>query len=641
MSVGSDVVSRFDKRRRKIREVNRALKSEFVGLDEVIDRICEVVEHWYCAPDMMNRPTIINLWGMTGVGKTALVRRLVTLLDMISEYLEVPMNAKGVSYSSEAYYGSHSVEVETIEDFLKISSIQEGEPGILFLDEMQKFRTVSRSMDDVRDLGMQDIWSLLSDGRIPVNQGLKRKVTEQLSRIRRRKSNLPEVEFDSHGLPDDVLYYDAEDLKYCLKMKESIEEIMSWNKDYLIKVAERRLRDKDVYEARDYSKLLIFISGNLDEAYPFCGETSSMTDADIFYGMSKKISVMDIKRALVRRFTPEQISRFGNNHVVYPSFSKASYERIIRKELDRASKDVLEKYGVDLAFDETVEAAVYRNGVFPVQGVRPVLSTLSSMVYSHIPKIAISAIRKGQDRVDISHVEDNLVYTINDRKKKIPCRGDADTVGRNNADKDLSVCIGVHEAGHAVGYAVEFGLAPSEISLNTTDFPNSGLVISHDMVYSREMVTRAMTFMLAGRAAEEMVFERDNLTIGGEGDLGEATELAGKYFKRWGFYEGQSCWASPNKMGVDGSEMHCERDLSSEIESMVRKAKDRADALVRKHALLIRDVADSIIENKVIPPEEFVAICKRNNVKVSVAPTDKMLVSDFSGMYDAWRGRQG
>jgi len=53
------------------------------------------------------------------------------------------------------------------------------------------------------------------------------------------------------------------------------------------------------------------------------------TDADIYYDLSRRVNIIDIKNALKEKFKPEQIARFGNNHIIYPCLNKKSYRKII------------------------------------------------------------------------------------------------------------------------------------------------------------------------------------------------------------------------------------------------------------------------------------------------------------------------
>lgn len=68
------------------------LKSYFIGIDQTIDELIDAMRVWYLMPEALTRPVIINLWGMTGVGKTDLVRRLVVALDMQDRFVEVELS---------------------------------------------------------------------------------------------------------------------------------------------------------------------------------------------------------------------------------------------------------------------------------------------------------------------------------------------------------------------------------------------------------------------------------------------------------------------------------------------------------------------------------------------------------------------
>ena len=62
------------------------LKTEFVGLDSIIDQFGTSIHAWYVTPEIITRPTIVSVWGMTGTGKTSVVKRLIELLNL-NEYL--------------------------------------------------------------------------------------------------------------------------------------------------------------------------------------------------------------------------------------------------------------------------------------------------------------------------------------------------------------------------------------------------------------------------------------------------------------------------------------------------------------------------------------------------------------------------
>ena len=67
-------------RSERLRQIGAELKTELFGIDEVIDRVIDAVRAWYVLPDIITRPVIVNLWGLTGTGKTQLTRSLAKKL---------------------------------------------------------------------------------------------------------------------------------------------------------------------------------------------------------------------------------------------------------------------------------------------------------------------------------------------------------------------------------------------------------------------------------------------------------------------------------------------------------------------------------------------------------------------------------
>ena len=65
-------------RKQRLEVARELLKREFVGIDAQIDDVIELVHAWYCFPEGQFRPTVINLVGMTGVGKTSLIESVVS-----------------------------------------------------------------------------------------------------------------------------------------------------------------------------------------------------------------------------------------------------------------------------------------------------------------------------------------------------------------------------------------------------------------------------------------------------------------------------------------------------------------------------------------------------------------------------------
>ena len=125
--------ARLAERSAHLQAAAATLKQELFGIDAVIDRVIESVRAWYVLPQIVTRPVIVCLWGLTGTGKTQLVRRLAQLLGFHDRFVEVQMD--GFSH------GASACGPATISGLLAQGGMPEGAPGVLVLDEFQRYRT--------------------------------------------------------------------------------------------------------------------------------------------------------------------------------------------------------------------------------------------------------------------------------------------------------------------------------------------------------------------------------------------------------------------------------------------------------------------------------------------------------------------
>ena len=65
-----------------LEEAKLKLKSEFIGIDNIIDQIIENITPWYVTPEILEKPVVVSLWGLTGTGKTSVIRKLINYLDL-------------------------------------------------------------------------------------------------------------------------------------------------------------------------------------------------------------------------------------------------------------------------------------------------------------------------------------------------------------------------------------------------------------------------------------------------------------------------------------------------------------------------------------------------------------------------------
>jgi len=599
--IRSQLHAELAERTRHLQTVAEALKTELFGIDDIIDRVIDSLRAWYVLPQLISRPVIVCLWGLTGTGKTQLVRRLAQHLGFYDRFIEVQMD--GFSHGS----GHHSRG--SISAMLAESGIAEGSPGILVLDEFQRFRTVDNGGHDAKVERYQDVWALLSDGRLP----------PALSMLGEIESSLAYAEYTQDRDGSDkkkedkkrklhLSPWEAREVKRCLKLSETLLQIMAW-KPAEVHARLRAFRDTQQSWETDYSKLLVFVSGNLDEMY---AETAQRvedcdTDADIFHELTKKLSVIDVKKALAERFRPEQIARLGNNHVIYPSFNRATYVRLILSICDRYVAEIQESSGVRFVLDASVYEQIYANAVFPAQGTRPLFSSIHAILSATLVNAALWALEhgaNGSEPVWLTLDAGVSAITAKYRKarRQFPVTLELNRL-KQRSSEDFRALLAVHEAGHGVVYGLLFARAPQEIKINVASFEGGYNSYEQRKAWSKKNLRDRICVSLAGRAAEQLVFGEQACTTGATQDFMQATAQAAQYVRHFAFGTRLSRTDVANDPNDDVN-----TDVGAtnpEIEALLAQEHARALALLDAHTPALMAVVDALLRDGSIAPSEL------------------------------------
>ena len=223
-------------RNAQLEAIAAELKRELFGIDDVIDRVIDSVRAWFVLPEIISRPVIVCLWGLTGTGKTQLTRSLARKLGFYDRFVEAQMDGFSNDIGSSC---------DTISGMLSNSGIAEGSPGILVLDEFQRYRTIDQDGDDIKVQRYVDVWTLLSDGRLPPSLAVISELEMSLAsshyredRKRARKSTDDDDVLDFADLTQvtevpgarfTLSPYRAGELKRTLKLQESLLEVMAFS----------------------------------------------------------------------------------------------------------------------------------------------------------------------------------------------------------------------------------------------------------------------------------------------------------------------------------------------------------------------------------------------------------------------------
>jgi len=628
-------------RKNKLEQVKVILKKKFIGIDGVIDKIIDNIALWYLTPEIQFRPLIVSLWGITGVGKTDLVRTLVNELDFTDKFIEIQMDTRH-EYS------------RNIENYLESSGIDNTEPAILLLDEIQRYRTINEHGEMIENKHFNDIWMRLSDGKFQANSQRRINILEMLMDemywLDRKEDDIPEppdTPVDSKktkkrqsGKTDEsndniikkrnykykTSYWSANRFKKILNLKIPIEVIMEMDLEERMRIMEENLKVSNVNEGKSYEKLLIFISGNLDEAFDMAENVEdSESDADIMHELSKRVNLVHVKNALLKKFKPEQIARFGNNHIIYPCLNKKAYEIIIKMNCDEILNRVEKEHGIRVVLSEEIYEIIYRNGVFPAQGVRPAISTVFNLLGSNLPHFLHHALIKDVKQFKLEYGDKKIFTEINGENISKPIILEIDNI-RSNKSIDEKMLILVHEIGHALVYALLFNTPPKQINTNSSGL-SEGFVVNHNSIDNKTFIKNKIAIYMAGVAAEELVFGEEYKSAGSRMDIIFATDVAGLYVRSYGMDTTLSYILK--KETQTHYQANYDVDKTNDIiENLIVEEKKKARDLLNKNMGIFKKLIKHGIESGGMKIENFLEICNNNGLRlIQKEINDKLIYS--------------
>ena len=680
----------------------KVLKEEFVGIDKQIDEIMDNVRTWYLYPKLQTRPLVVSIWGLSGTGKTCVVKRISELLNIEKDY--VYWNFASISESS-------SWEIENqIEEELS----NETSNRMFVYDEFQYAATINPNNGAERDnkSGLKPFWELLDSGLIhkrsdfwtirtpfkildymlkinakchmQIKNGVWVNAQECLEEFRpydiQKFHEVFVFDIDSNQIKnldsqkDSPKVYELKDDRPCCDRVENENLPFFIRGNYLDDII--RLYDtvygyisdkietyhklegmncneiiefiSDIYEkARKgydlkFNDSIIFVIGNLDEAYQISFDSNPDMSPDQFRKITEKISVVDIKDALKKRFRNEQIARLGNIHVIYPSFSKKNFEDIIQLSLNNYEKEVYHLTGYHLQFEDSIKKIIYDEGVYPTHGTRPIFSTVYEIVKSRLPEI-IRQICETGIKDDVTYIS----YAFDENNDIIFCKcydkndNEIGIVEFNNVqlrlkklrdsdvNDDQQALCALHESGHFVMYAKLFGKLPEKLVSRTVESDTGGFLMediddSKKRISKKDMLKRIQV-LLGGYVAEKIYFGEE-MTIGAESDLKDATRIASKMIRRYGMGI-TSCVSTYVEGGGDDPYGYFVNEdnqyyINENIKSIIAQAEEevRKTLITDEWKKMLKESALYLCENSAMPQSKMVEIYDKvaDSVKLSV-----------------------
>lgn len=648
--------------RKEVLEIARVeLKKEFSGLDYIIDEIIHLIEPWYLFPNGQIRPTVINLWGMTGVGKTSLIKSLFNHLELEDSLYKFDVGDYASQDNTKLSYSFSE----------KLKNREKQQIGIIF-DEFQLGRTINENGEELDKSGLRAMWDLLDSGKISILQSsyygtrvfqLALKLQDCIDNgsveskngiitknksyhdkffqededdskpnlNKEKKSSDDSVEEDLFVPEDffwsiqnawDTRFITERELKEFLKTMDHNETI-----DFLNETMNKAFKPQEF----DYSASCIFVIGNIDEAYKMANSFDPDSDADRFYKHSLKITLPQIKKALKRRFRAEQIARLGNSHVIYPAFSSKVYRDLIEAELNKSAAKVKERFNIELEFHNSINKIIYKEGVFPTQGARPVFTTINSLVDSYVGKIIKDILESDRNvsritwrfvrgRYKVDFYDDKGGHLM---KKFYKVKLKVESL-RQSDNSEMQASVAIHEAGHAVAAIYGANIMPTEIVSRTANLSEGHCAVELPPITTKELMEKDILISLGGYCAEIMIFGNDNLGIGTAGDFERATETALDMAKTYGMV-GAPMWfghKSTNTNTTWNSNTDRVNMLDSEAEKIIVRAQEKCNKILSENKFLLLKIGEYLSTNSKMDQKKVEKFIEKYGKPVDIKTKD-------------------
>lgn len=233
-----------------------------------------------------------------------------------------------------------------------------------------------------------------------------------------------------------------------------------------------------------------------------------------------------------------------------------------------------------------------------------------------VNEAALKAVREGRETVNQDDLMEAIELVIAGKEKK----------DRIMTQKERKI-VAYHEVGHALAIAKQKNTQPVQ---KITIIPRTMGSLGYTMqmpeeeryLMTKDEITEEIVTLLAGRAAEELIFK--TVTTGAANDIERATELARAMVTRLGMsdeFDMMALEKESNRYLNGNTVMTCSDNTGSradaEILNIIKSCHKKAVDVLKENTEALHRIAEFLIEKETISGEEFMEILnqtdKRNN----------------------------
>ena len=225
---------------------------------------------------------------------------------------------------------------------------------------------------------------------------------------------------------------------------------------------------------------------------------------------------------------------------------------------------------------------------------------------------AILAAREGRTEITMADLEEasEKVQMGPEKRSKVV----------SETDKKI---VAYHESGHAI---VNFVVGGEDKVHKITMIPRGqaggytlSLPAEQRLVYSKKYFMDEIAIFFGGRAAEEIVFGKDNITSGASNDIQVATSFAQQMVTKLGMSEkfGPILLDGTREGDMFQSKYYSEqtgKEIDDEIRSIINERYQKALSILNGNRNKLEEVTRILLEKETIMGDEFEAIMKNENI---------------------------
>ena len=225
---------------------------------------------------------------------------------------------------------------------------------------------------------------------------------------------------------------------------------------------------------------------------------------------------------------------------------------------------------------------------------------------------AILAAREGRTEITMADLEEasEKVQMGPEKRSKVV----------SDTDKKI---VAYHESGHAI---VNFVVGGEDKVHKITMIPRGqaggytlSLPAEQKLVYSKKYFMDEIAIFFGGRAAEEIIFGKDNITSGASNDIQVATGMAQQMVTKLGMSEkfGPILLDGTREGDMFQSKYYSEqtgKEIDDEIRSIINERYQKALSILNENRSKLEEVTRILLEKETIMGPEFEAIMKNEYI---------------------------